>query len=709
MEFQQKQALLQTLLRRQKLPMHMQSEASECALACLAMVAEFYGAKVDLITLRRHFSVSLRGARLSALLQTADRIGLASRAVKVPLESLNQLQTPAILHWDFNHFVVLKQCGSRSVTIHDPATGVRKCSIEELSDSFTGVGIELTPTALLRDFKVDRRLSFASIWQRTTGLTRTLAQVVLLSLLLQSFLVFSPLYMQIVIDEVLPNFNRDLLVTLALGFALFTLINGLTEALRSYVLIHSGAVLSFQFAADLFSHLTRLPLDYFEKRHVGDLLTRFGSLEPIKEALIQGVASVFIDGLMLLVTLVLMLLYSPKITLAVILALALYSTLRLLMYRRLRSLSEQAIVAKSKEDSLTIETLRAMLPLKVFCREAERRQRWQNLLAKSVSADTELAVTQMWFALASSLIFGMENVFVIYIGATEVLKSVMTIGMLFAFFTYKRQFVDTALKVLEVCMEFKMLNLHFERLADITSSSIENAEPEAAKGHDAITSITLRGVCYAYASDQGETIKNLNLDIPGGQRLALTGPSGCGKTTLVKILLGLLQPQKGAVLPNGVSIKHLGLGNYRKSVAAVMQDDQLLAGTIAENISFFANPVDLDFVFLCAQHAAIYNEVMAMPMSFETLIGDMGSALSGGQKQRILLARALYARPELLVLDEGTAHLDAATETAVNDNLRKLDITIISVAHREAALRWADRVITMNDGRVQHDRLQHPD
>ncbi|MFK7828617.1 MAG: peptidase domain-containing ABC transporter [Congregibacter sp.] len=710
--------------KSQRLPMFMQSEASECGLACIAMIASSHGAQCDLIALRRRFGLSLSGASLAALMHIADTIGLASRSVSVPLAAMKKLRTPAVLHWEFNHYVVLRSISGRSAVIHDPAMGVRKCSLEELSNSFTGIALELTPTDFLDnslDNSLDKPQKFykrvsaqnksfnlGAIWRRTTGLGRTLVQLILLSIILQLFLILSPLYLQIVVDDVLPNFNLDLLTSLAIGFGLFTVLNALTEALRTFVLVHVGASLSFQFAADLFNHLTRLPLDYFEKRHVGGILSRFSSLDPIKDALIQGVASAFIDGVMLLVTLLLMLLYSPSITLLVILAFLLYTAVRLSLYHRLRSLSEKAIIVKAKEESLSIETLRAMLPLKIFCREAERRQQWQNLLANSISADAELARAQLWFSLANSLIFGLENIAVIFVGSSEVLRSSFTVGMLFAFLTYKRQFVDKSVKLIEVLIDFKMLGLHFERLADIKSTDTEPADTKTSGDRAFSGEVSLQDVSYAYSPDQGNTLCNINLTIPAGQRIAVVGHSGSGKTTLVKLLLGLLTPTTGNVLAESIPLSQYGLMSYRKSIAAVMQEDQLLAGSIADNISFFADAANIEFIYACAKNAAIFDDIIKMPMGFETLVGDMGSALSGGQKQRVLLARALYAYPSLLVLDEGTAHLDTSTERTINETLRELGITVISVAHREGTIRAADRVVGIAGGRIVSDELQTP-
>lgn len=683
--------------------MYRQTEASECGLACIAMIAASHGAQVDLIALRRRFGLSLRGANLATILRIADTMGLACRSVKVPLGALGQLRTPAILHWDFNHFVVLERCVRGAAIIHDPAAGIRKYTVQELSDHFTGVAVELSATDLLQDAQNPGKTNFASILRRASGLGRTLTQVILLSIVLQIFLLLSPLYLQIVVDEVLPNFNIDLLTTLAIGFGLFTVLNALTDALRTFVLVHSGACLSFQFAADLFCHLTRLPLDYFEKRHVGDVLSRFNALGPINEALIQGVASTLIDGLMLLLTLALMLLYSPKISAIVITAFALYAALRLSLYHRLRRLSEHAIVTKAKEQSVSIETLRAMLPLKVFCKEPQQREKWQNLLANSISAEADLAKTQLWFSLANSLVFGLENIAVIFVGASEVLRSAFTVGMLFAFLTYKRQFVDKSIQVIEAIINFKMLGLHFERLDDIKSAKPEPTDDVLTSSRPFQGGVSLANIRYAYAADQSDVLTGINLTIPAGQRVALVGESGCGKTTLIKILLGLLPPTAGEVLADGVSLSQFGMLAYRRSIAAVMQEDQLFTGSIADNIALFDPNADIKAIGDCARQAAILDDITSMPMGFDTLIGDMGSTLSGGQKQRILLARALYARPALLVLDEGTAHLDSATEAVINSTLRDLQITIISVAHRDATILAADRVITIASGTVASD------
>ncbi|MDE0056075.1 MAG: peptidase domain-containing ABC transporter [Gammaproteobacteria bacterium] len=686
-----------------RLPLIRQNETTECGLACLAMVAGFHGFRTDIAALRRRFPTSVAGVTLSAIMEMAARMEMNCRALKVPLEDIRKLRTPAIVHWDMNHFVVLKSAGAKKMVVHDPAVGVRRHTRDSFSRHFTGVALELHPAKGFERKEERARLRLNHLWTRIRGLRRTLAQALVLSAILQLFVLVSPFYLQLTVDEVLVKFDADLLWVLAFGFGGLAVLNAVAGLLRGYVLLYFGNMLNYQMVCNLFAHLVQLPADYFEKRHIGDIVSRFGSVGPIRSLFTEGLVATAIDGVMAVATLVMMFLYSPVLGSIALVALALYLVLRVASYSPLRARSEDAIVFHAREQSFFMETVRGVLSIKLFGREVDRRRVWQNRLADAVNADVRVQKLVIWFDLGNSAIFGIEHVVLIYVAAKMTLNAEFTVGMIFAYMAYKRQFTDKALALVERLIEFRMLELHLSRISDIALTEREPATlPSGIVRNGAALrgGLRLEAVSYRYGEALPEVFRGVNIDIEAGETIAFVGSSGSGKTTLMKIMLGLFEPTAGRVLIDGRPLSDVGVGEYRRHVGSVMQEDALFAGSIAENIAFFDSEMDMARVVHAAELACIHDGIAAKPMGYETLVGDMGSALSGGEKQRILLARALYRRPKILFMDEGTSNLDVATERDVNASIRSLGVTRIIVAHRPETIRTADRVAALVDGRL---------
>ena len=688
------------LLRRNgHLPEIRQAAATECGLACLAMIACYYGRRNDLNALRREYPVSLKGATLRTVMDIAAELGLAGRPLRLEIEHLRSLRTPAILHWDMNHFVVLRHVGRSGITIHDPAFGVRRFALAEVSKHFTGVALELTPDGAFRAYQPAPKLSLLDFLGQISGLGPALIQTLVLSAVLQLYVLATPFYMQIVVDNAIAKNDHDLLLVLALGFALFLLINTGATLIRARVLTYAQRALAFQMGTSLFRHLLRLPMTYFEKRHVGDLVSRFSSTEPVRALLAEGLVTALIDGTMALLTGAMIFLYRPSLSLVVLAALALYVALRIAFYHLMRRRTLDLIEARSRESTTFIETMRAVQSIKIFTRETERSAVWMNRYAEVVRAEASTGLLKQAFHVANEAIFGLENVLIIYLGAQAALAGEMTIGMLFAFISYKHQFVDKAARLVERAIEYRMLDLHLERLSDIAGAEPEQGHCRPAAYQQPIEgNIEIRDLCFRYAEGEPFLLRNVNLSIRTGEYVAITGPSGCGKTTLLKVILGLLAPTSGEIMVDGVPLRVLGHQAFRKSIGVVMQDDQLLSGSIADNICFFDESFELDHMMHCAELAGIHEEICRMPMTYNSLIGDMGTSLSGGQKQRVLLARALYRRPRLLFMDEGTSHLDVATERQVTAAVKALGLTRVIIAHRPETIASAPRRLVMHDG-----------
>ncbi len=687
--------------RYKQVPLILQTEVAECGLACIAMIANYYGYQTNLNELRQRYSISLKGANIKNLSTLAENLNFSTRAVKLDLDAVDNLQLPCVLHWNMNHFVVLTKVSRNHFTVNDPATGIKKLSREAFSKHFTGVALEFRPAQSFEKKEEEITMKLSDLWGQISGLKRAFFQVFKLSVMLQVFALITPFYMQIVVDDVIVGNNTELLTLLGLGFGLLVLIGASTELLRSYIVMYLSNQLNVQIATNLFRHLLRLPAQFFEKRHIGDVLSRFRSLDHIRDLLTTGLIESIVDGMLVIVTLVMMYIYNGLLASIVISFVLLYGAIRILFFPKLRQYSEEAIYAEAHERTNFLETIRASESIKLFGKENQRQSVWSNRFAKAINADIQVNKFTFSFKAAENLLFGIEGVVVIYLGATFVLSGELSVGMLFAFIAYKLHFSTKAAAVIGKYIDYKMLGLHLNRIADIALTPVEEIGERVDSQKNIKGQITVSDIYYQYSKEEPLVLNGASFAFEAGKSTAIIGPSGCGKTTLVKIMLGLLQPDKGKVLLDGVDVSHLGLANYRPVVAAVMQNDHLLSGSLMENITFFSNEVDKDFAIECSKMAQIHDDICNMPMGYESFIGDMGSSLSGGQQQRLLLARALYKKPLVLFLDEATSHLDRSLEFKVSDAIKKLNITRIIIAHRKETIKTADNIIILKEGRVK--------
>lgn len=684
---------------RRKLPLILQTEATECGLACVAMIASFFGFQSDLATLRRRFSISLSGAKLTDLIRIASNMKLAARPVRVELKGLSQLSLPAILHWEFNHFVVLKVVDARSITVHDPARGARKIPMDQAALLFTGVALELWPNEGFEPGVHVQNIKLRKLMGRISGLFRSFAQILALALALEVCALIGPFFMQWTIDHAIVSADRDLLATLAVGFGMLMLLQNALGTMRSWMILYMGTTINIQWRANVFSHLVRLPIEYFAKRHLGDVVSRFGSVDQIQRTLTTSFLEALLDGMMALATVVLMFAYSITLGWIVLLAMAIYCAIRYAWYTPLRNASEEQIVCAAKQQSHFLETIRGVKSIKLFGQQETRAASWLGLVVEQFNADLRTQKMNMLYRLVNGLLFGIENIVVVWLGARLVLDGQFTVGVMMAFMSYKSQFEGRFSSLVDKFFEVKMLQLQGERLADIVLTQPEEisgiAVPESG---GALPDIEVRELTYRYSEFEPLVLSGVTFNVRAGESVAVVGPSGCGKTTLMNILLGIFAPTSGDVIIGGVSLKACGVERLRSMIGTVLQDDVLFAGSIMDNISFFAQDVDHSWAKECARMAAVEHEIETMPMAFDTLIGDMGTVLSGGQKQRVLLARALYKRPKILLLDEATSHLDVEKEFEVNRLIGGLAVTRIIVAHRPETIASADRIVYMADG-----------
>ncbi|EPG2069355.1 peptidase domain-containing ABC transporter [Acinetobacter baumannii] len=692
-------------------PVILQTESSECGLACLAMIAGYYGYESDLLTLRQKHPISQKGATLATLVKIANKLHLTTRPLKLELDELNQLRLPCILHWDLNHFVILKNVSPAKITIVDPAFGERVFTYDQASSHFTGIALELWPDSNFEEKKDKTSIRIFKLFGEIRGLWKSLGQILILALVLEVFSLVSPFFMQWVIDHAIVSADLNLLTTLALGFGLLMLLSSLISLLQAWVVMHMATTLNVQWKANIFHHLVNLPTNFFQKRHLGDVISRFSSIDAIQRTLTTSFITAILDGLMTIFTLILMFIYSVKLACIALISMLMYIIIRWIWYYPLRRATEDQIVHGAKQSTHFMETMRGIKTIKQFEKQDYRQATWLSLFVNQINAGLTTQKLNIMFGFVNTLLFGLQNIIIVWLGATLVIEGEFTVGILMAFIAYKNQFGDRVTSLIDKYVEVRMLSLHGERLADIVLTDQEKTDnylfvPESSELQK--TEIDVKSLRFRYSEEESWIIHGINFNIPEGQSVAIVGSTGCGKTTLMNLLLGNLNPEHGEIKIGGQSIKSLGSNRLRNFIAYVAQDDVLFAGSILENISFFDDSVQQDWVEQCAKMASVHDEIMAMPMGYQTLVGDMGNILSGGQKQRILLARALYRKPKILFLDEATSHLDIIKEKEINDMIKYLNITRIIIAHRPETISSVDRIIALNNGRIVSDQMYEP-
>ena len=570
--------------------------------------------------------------------------------------------------------------------------------MDAVDTSFTGFALELQRASTFVPLD-DREppLRLRDFWRQVAVLKKYLIQLLLLMGVVQAFALLSPLYVQTVVDKAIPGFDKEFLVALAIGFGLLAFFGAFLGVLRGLVSMHMGISFSLRLSDNLLSHLLKLPLSFFESRHIGDINSRFASLQSVKSFVGGNLISVLLDGIAVLASLTLMLAYSTMLTLLVVGVAAGDFCLRMIFFLRVRELTEDRINAGARTSSNFMETMRAISGIKIFGRESHRQRLWRSLTIEQYNLDVRLGKWNLSLGGLRQLMSGLENTLVIALAGLMIIGGNFSVGMLFAFIAYKGQFLGGIHGIFDKISEFRMLRMHLERLSEIAL-----AKPEEEPGEDHLIlnpqdvkgRLELRNICFRYGTGEPYVLKDCCLDLRPGESVALVGASGCGKTTLMKVAIGLLDRESGEILLDGKDISGIGVKQYRQFIGAVMQNDTLMSGTIAENICMFDPDADMKRIVECARLASIHDDIQSMPMGYRSLIGDMGSSLSGGQKQRVLLARALYPNPKILFLDEATSHLDPNNEKLASEAIRKLNITRLIIAHRTETWDTADRVVS---------------
>lgn len=682
---------------RKSTPVILQSEVSECGIACLAMISGYYGLNIDLFNFRERFGSPSQGVSLLSLSHTADRAGLKNRALSLDLDEIHQLKLPCVIHWGMNHYVVLTKVSRSSFVVHDPALGKRIIGIQEMSNNFTGIAMELWPDQNFQQEKAKSRLRLLDLMRNIVGLKSTLIKLFAFSVVIEAIGLLLPIGTQMVTDHVIMAHDQSLLAVICIGLVTFTLFRTFLSMLRGWTSLTLNTLTSIQWKTTLFDHLVRLPLAFFEKRQLGDIQSRFGSLDTIRSTFTNSIVTGVIDSIMTIGLLVMLTLYGGWLVWVVVGFTVCYAIIRLATYRFYRRVSEEQVIKGARANSHFMESLYGIATIKALNIKERRSQNWLNLNIDACNAGIKQTRFDMLFGGINTFISSIDQVVILWLGALMVIDNNMSLGMFMAFNAYRGQFSQRASSLIDLVMQLRMLSLHNERLSEIAFSEPEAEMPvRRVFAENEGIKLEIKNLSYQYDPFSQPIFSNLDITIEPGESLALVGPSGVGKTTLLKVMCGLLSPTSGDVKANNLSIEKIGLNNYRLSTACVLQEDRLFSGSIAENISCFEDNADMDFIIECARHCNIHDEIINMPMGYETLVGELGTGLSGGQKQRLLIARALYRKPGILFMDEATSHLDLNNEANINQSISSLSITRVIVAHRPSTIASADRVIDLS-------------
>lgn len=665
---------------RRSVPVVHQTESSECGLACLSMICGHYGKNIDLISLRRQFNLSARGTSLSGIKGMAEELGMLTRALSLELHELGGLQVPCILHWNFNHFVVLVRVKRNRFVLHDPARGRRIVGQEEMSQYFTGVALEIWPGSEFTVETVNNRINIRTLIHSIYGIKSTLAKIFCLSVMIEAINLIIPVGTQLVMDHAILAGDKGLLTLICAGLIFFILLRAATGVLRSWSSLVMGTLIDVQWQSGLFNHLMRLPLGYFERRKLGDIQSRFGSLDTLRVTFTTSVVGAIMDGIMVTGVLCMMILYGGTLTWIVLGFTAIYVLIRLVTYGYYRQLSEDKIVRSARSSSYFMETLYGIATVKIQGLAELRGAHWLNLKIDAINSGIKLARMDLFFGGISTLVAACDQVIILWLGTCLVIDNQMTIGMFVAFGAFRGQFSDRVTSLTNFILQLRMMSLHNERIADIAMHEREAKKPDLdIKSAMCPVSLDAAELSYRYDSHSPPVFSNLTFSVAPGESVAITGPSGSGKTTLMKVLCGLSEPDIGKVMIDGKDIRQIGVNNYQKIIACVIQDDRLFSGSVRENICGFSEEIDEDWMIECTRASYIHDVIIKMPMGYDTLIGELGEGLSGGQKQRIFIARALYRKPGILFMDEATSSLDTESERFVNGAIKRLNITRVII------------------------------
>lgn len=688
--------------RRPRLPVIHQMSALECGAACLSMILSYHGRKTKVADCRNDLDVGRDGLSALTIAKAARNHGLRVSAYSINPQDFKFVQLPAIVHWNFNHFVVLEKWSPGKVVVVDPAVGRLSLTAAEFDAGFTGVVLMFEPGVHFERTSTPKQ----ALWRRylvkyvLKSPKLLLLQIIGATLLLQGFGLAFPIFTKLLVDYVLPFQIRDVLTICGLGMVLLVVAQMVTSYTRATLLLFVQTRLDSQMMLDFFEHLLSLPFKFFQQRSSGDLLMRLSSNALIRELLTSQTLSLVLDGSLLIVYLIIIFTQAPAFGTIVLAIGILQVCLLIATTRRVQTLTQSDLLAQSKSQSYLVEALTRIEAIKSAGAEERTLTHWSNLFFSQINISLKRGHLSILIDTGMMTLRLLSPLILVWFGAYSVLDGSMSLGTMLALNALAAAFLSPLSSLVSNGQRFQLVSSHLERVADVLDAEPEQVnngryEVTALSGH-----IELNNVSFRYDMNAPDVLKSVSLRIGAGQKVAIVGRTGSGKSTLGKLLLGLYAPTEGCITYDGVPLESMNCRALRSQFGVVLQDSLLFSGSVRQNIAFNDPALSLDQVKESARLAVIDDEIEKMPMGYETLVSEGNGGLAGGQRQRLSLARALAHEPVILLLDEATSHLDAITERRVDQNLSRLSSTRIVIAHRLSTIVNADLIVVLDHGRI---------
>lgn len=706
---------------RSRLPVVLQLSPDECGATCLAMILRHFGRQVSMSACREQVGGGQKGVTALMIANAARRMGLEVKSYRLEPANLSIIQSPAILHWNNNHFVVLERWSPEQVDIVDPALGRCRLSQDEFATGFSGIALTFAPGETFYSRPAEQVSSTVPAWRvylrhllRIPGIKAGLAQILGASLLLQLLGLLLPFLTGLIVDWVLPTGAVDMMTTLGIGLALLLLAQVVMTWLRTVLVITLQTRLDARLMLTFFERLLALPYRFFQERTSGDLLARLDSNVAIRETLTTNVITTLLDGALVVVYLVILLWTGPLFGL-IVSGVALFQAVLLLSTTgAMHQLTRQYLVAQAEEEGYLVEALRGIETIKAGGAEERVFDHWARLFFKTLRVSLQRNQVSVLVQTTLGALHNLVPLLLLWIGVHAVLAGAMSAGAMLALTVLAVYCLVPLTMLVSNIQQLQLVRAHLDRLVEVM-----DAEPEQPPAFPFISTderdrdkntalpvkrlsgqIELQDVSFSYAPHLPPVLRDISLTIAPGQKIALVGRTGAGKSTLARLLLGLYPPTGGQIYYDGLSIRQLDYRWLRSQFGVALQDVFLMSGSIRQNIAFNAPDLPLAQVIQAAKVAAIHDEIMRLPMGYETRVAEGGSGLSGGQRQRLALARALAPQPNILLLDEATSHLDTLTEQLIDRNLDTLGCTRLIIAHRLSTVRTANLILVLDQGRI---------
>lgn len=708
---------LQAKQNRKKVPSILQMEAVECGAASLAMIFAYYKKFVPLEKLRVDCGVTRDGVKASNMLKAARRYGFVARGFRKEPADLKSMPLPAIIHWNFNHFVVLEGFGKDQVYINDPGSGPRTLSEEEFDLAFTGVVLTFEPGPEFQS-SGKKNSFFESLRDWLSGSKVAIIYLVLIGLLMVIPGLIVPAFSKIFIDDVLLGGKNDWLKPLLWGMGTVVILQAVLTWLQQHYLLKMETKTAVSNAGKFFWHIFRLPVEFFQQRSAGDISNRMQSNDQVAAFLSRELAETAIGLLTIVFYFIVMLQYSVVLTMISLIVAALSIAYLLYSSNKIETLNQKLLQNRGKVMGFSVSGLYIMETLKASASESDFFAKWAGYHAKEINSQQSLGKTTQVLLQLPEFLAEFANVIVLFVGGLIIISGNLTIGSLIAFQGLLGSFMNPVNGLTQMGMQVKQVQGDINRLEDVFKYNLDENVSREAKVDNAEEAyqkldgyIEIKELSFGYNPWDPPLIEHFNLSLKPGSRVALVGGSGSGKSTIARLIAGINQPWSGQILFDGKPREKLPRSVIINSMAVVDQDITMFDGTIKDNLTMWDTTISEFGIIRAAKDACIHDDINMRDKGYDHKVSEGGANFSGGQRQRLEIARALTGNPSILILDEATSALDVHTEKLVDENIRRRGCTCIIVAHRLSTIRDCDEIIVMDRGKIvergTHDELKN--